>query len=100
MVLYVFGSIGSPPLCIGATVFMAHCGGKPSARARLKIRARRGARHSRAYMMCSSHNPLWSMDFLCCNFFMTFMTLKVVKSVPMVGRGVEGIGMGGWFGTW
>ena len=28
---------------------------------------------------------------------MTSVTLEVVKSVPMVGRGVEGIGIGGWF---
>ena len=50
-------------------------------------------------MMCSASNPLWFMDFLCCNLFMTFMTLEVVKSVPMVGQGVEGMRIGGWFGT-
>ena len=101
MVLYVFGSMGSPPLCIGATVFMVHCGGKPSERARLNIRARKGARNSRAYMMCSACNLVWFMDFLCCSFFMTFGTLEVMKSVPLLGQGVEGIGtLGGWFGTW
>ena len=26
--------------------------------------------------------------------------LDTVKNFPLVGRGVEGIGMGGWFGTW
>ena len=55
-----------PPLCMGATVFIVHCGGKPSARARLKIRVSKGARHSLAYIMCSARNPVWSMDFLCC----------------------------------
>ena len=94
MVLYVFGVMGSPPLCMGATVFIVHYGGKPSARAGLKIRVRKGTRHSRAYMMCSTHNHVWSMNLLCCNFFMTFVTLEVVKSVPKVGQGVEGIGMG------
>ena len=44
MVLYVFGFIGYPPLCIGATVFMDRCGGKPSERGRLKIKVRKGAK--------------------------------------------------------
>mgnify|MGYP006973963646 CR=1 FL=1 len=30
--------------------------------------------------------------------FMNFVTLKLMKSVPMVGRRVEGIGLGSWFG--
>ena len=69
-------------------------------RARLKIRARKGARHSRAYIMCSARNLVWTMNFLCCKFFMTFVILEVMKSVPVIGQGVEGLGMGGWFGTW
>ena len=34
---------------------------------------------------------------ICCNFFMTLVTLEVVKNGTMVGHGVEGIKMGGWF---
>ena len=65
MVFYIFGYMGFPPLSIGAIVFMVHCGGKPLVRAQLKSRVRKGARHSWAYIMCSTHKPMWSMDFLC-----------------------------------
>ena len=56
MGLYVFGSMGFPPICIGPTMFMIHCGGKTLARAHLKIRVRKGARHSQAYMVFGSQS--------------------------------------------
>ena len=41
------------------------------------------------------------MDFLCGSFFYDLRDPRGRENtVPMVGRGVEGIGMGGWFGTW
>ena len=44
-------TIGSPHLCMGGIVFIVHSGGNPSVRARLNIRVRKGARHSRTYMI-------------------------------------------------
>ena len=47
------------PLCIGAIVFMVHCGGKPPWGHNSKSRVRKGARNFGTYMMCSAHNPVY-----------------------------------------